>query len=401
MPGHDDSFGTGYLDYLIAADGATTRVWLTDRAALGKRLNQTLPFGLAGVAIDDLLSDDLFPGLLQAVREYLAQMPAPNIPGGWSLRWSIARQDSFVDEAITRLNEDFVLTLVAPEGNYAINAAVINSEGESISQRAGAALPLFAATPSPTPSPTPTPTPTPTPPPAPVILAPVVNEDAVSAPSDNFAAVVPPAGSINIEIGGHVTSAGSQRAIGAMRASGMTWMKIQARFDWRSPPDVGHEIRSAHDNGFKILVGTVGRPSELEQGGQNYVDSYTDWLARIAGQGADAIEVWNEPNLDREWPRGQISGAAYARMLAQAWQKIKAVNSRTLVISAAPAPTGVSDRPDQVMPDNRWLREMVDGGGLDYLDCVGAHYNEGIVPPSQTSGDPAATITTRVISTAC
>ncbi len=388
MPGHDDSFGAGYLDYLTATDGSTTRIWVTDGAALSKRLNQTLPFGLAGVAIDDLLSDDLFPGLLQAVRAYLAQLPPPNTPGGWSLRWSIARQDSLVDEAITRLNEDFVLTLVAPEGNYAINAAVINSEGESISQRAGAALPLFAATPTATPTPTPTPAPSPTPPPAPVVVAPVANEGAVSAPSDNFAAVVPPAGSINIEIGGHVTSAGSQRAIGAMRAAGMTWMKIQARFDWRSPPDMGREIRSAHDNGFKILVGTVGRPNELEGGGQSYVDSYTDWLARIAGQGADAIEVWNEPNLDREWPRGQISGADYARMLAGAWQKIKAANPGTLVISAAPAPTGVSDRPDQVMPDNRWLREMVDGGGLDYLDCVGAHYNEGIVPPSQTRGDP-------------
>ncbi len=388
LPGHDDAFGAGYLDYLTAADGTRTRIWLTDGATLGKRLNQTLPFGLAGVAIDDLLSEDLFPGLLQAVRDYLAQLPPPNIPGEWSLRWSVARQDSLVDEAITRLNDDFVLTLVAPEGNYAINAAVMNSEGESISQRAGAALPLFAATPTATPSPTPTPTLTPTPPPAPVVFAPVANEEAVSAPSDNFAAVAPPPGSINIEIGGHVTSAGSQRAIGAMRAAGMTWMKIQARFDWRSPPDMGREIRSARDNGFKILVGAVGRPDELAQGGQSYVDSYTDWLARIAGQGADAIEVWNEPNLDREWPRGQISGTAYARMLAGAWGKIKAANAGTLVISAAPAPTGVSDRPDQVMPDNRWLREMVAGGGLDHLDCVGAHYNEGIVPPGQTSGDP-------------
>ena len=31
---------------------------------------------------------------------------------------------------------------------------------------------------------------------------------------------------------------------------------------------------------------------------------------------------------------------------------------------------------------------MVEGGGLNYLDCVGVHYNEGIVPPGQTSGDP-------------
>ncbi len=385
--GYDESLGTAYLDYLNA-DGSGARIWLTDGAALGARLNQTLSFGLAGVAMDDLLSEDLFPGLLQALRDYLAQMPPPAAAGAWSLRWSVARQDSFVAEAITGLNEDFALTLTAPEGNYAINAAVINRDGESVSQRAGAALPLFAATPTPSPTPTPTPVPSPTPPPAPARLAPAANEGDASAPSGNFRAVAPPPGSINIEMGGHVTSAGSQRAVGAMRAAGMTWMKIQARFDWRSPPDMAGEINSAHNNGFKILVGTVGRPSELAQGGQGFVDAYTDWLARIAGQGADAIEVWNEPNLDREWPRGQISGGDYARMLAQAWGKIKAVNAGTLVISAAPAPTGVSDRPDQVMPDNRWLREMVAGGGLDYLDCVGAHYNEGIVPPSQTSGDP-------------
>ncbi len=386
--GYDEALGTAYLDYYHEDDGSGARIWLTDGAALGARLNQTLPFGLAGVAMDDLLSEDLFPGLLQALRDFLAQMPPPAAAGTWSLRWSVARQDSFVAEAITGLNEDFALTLTAPEGNYAINAAVINRDGESVSQRAGAALPLFAATPTPSPTPTPTPVPSPTPPPAPARLAPAANEGGASAPSDNFRAVAPPPGSINIEMGGHVTSAGSQRAVGAMRAAGMTWMKIQARFDWSSPPDIGREIQSAHNNGFKILVGTVGRPNELAQGGQGFVDAFTDWLARIAGQGADAIEVWNEPNIDREWPRGQISGADYARMLAQAWGKIKAVNAGTLVISAAPAPTGISDRPDQVMPDNRWLREMVAGGGLDFLDCVGAHYNEGIVPPSQTSGDP-------------
>ena len=118
----------------------------------------------------------------------------------------------------------------------------------------------------------------------------------------------------------------------------MTWMKVQARFDWRSPPDVGSAITTAHNNGFKILVGTVGRPDELAQGGQDYINAYTDWLQRIAGQGADAIEVWNEPNLDREWPRGQISGVAYAKMLAIAYQKIKQTNGGTMVISAAPAP---------------------------------------------------------------
>jgi hypothetical protein len=31
---------------------------------------------------------------------------------------------------------------------------------------------------------------------------------------------------------------------------------------------------------------------------------------------------------------------------------------------------------------------MLAAGAADYVDCVGIHYNEGILPPSQTSGDP-------------
>jgi len=60
-----------------------------------------------------------------------------------------------------------------------------------------------------------------------------------------------------------------------------------------------------------------------------------------------------------------------------------------MVISAAPAPTGAEAAyPGQVMNDDRWLREVVAAGGLNYMDCVGVHYNEGIVPPSQRGGDP-------------
>jgi len=40
---------------------------------------------------------------------------------------------------------------------------------------------------------------------------------------------------------------------------------------------------------------------------------------------------------------------------------------------------------------------MASAGAANYMDCIGAHYNEGIVSPNQTSGDPAA-ITIRAIS---
>ena len=375
--GFDSHSQTTFLDYIDDTGTPVSRIWLIDDSVLRHRLERTMPFAIAGLAFDDLLASNRVADMTQTILNYKVRQSASSSAAQLGARWSIDGSGGPLDQVDANLDEDLVLTLEAPDGNYAVNWSVIGSDGSN-SDRQGAVLPLFQPTPTPTPTPIPTPTPRP-------VAAP---SRAISSPGRSFGNAPPPPGSIRIEIGGHVSDTGSSRAIVAMRTAGMTWMKKQERFSWHGPPDIGHSITTAHNNGFKILVGTVGSPDELAQGGQAYIDSFTDWLQRIAGQGADAIEVWNEPNLDREWPRGQISGLAYAKMLASAYQKIKQVNPSTIVISAAPAPTGVSDRPDRVMPDNRWLRQMVEGGGLNYLDCVGAHYNEGIVPPGQTSGDP-------------
>ena len=378
--GIEQSIQTAYIDYHDDSAAAIARIWLTDAAALSQRMGSAAAQGIAGVAFDDLLAAEHIPRLAAAIRNFKAGGAGEPQPARLQARWSIEGETGALDQVITSLDADLALTLDAPEGNYAVNWAVIDSAGAQ-SARRGAVIPLFR----PTLTPTPTPIPRPTPAPRPAVVAAPPAE--ASAP--RFAAVAPPPGSISIELGGHVLSTGSGRTVGAMRSAGMSWMKIQSRFYHHSHPDVSGAIANAHSNGFKILVGTVGDPAELANGGQAYINAYTDWLQRIAAQGADAIEVWNEPNLDREWPRGQISGVAYARMLESAYQKIKAANGGTMVISAGPAPTGAEAAfPGQVMNDDRWLREMVSGGGLNYLDCVGAHYNEGIIPPNQTSGDP-------------
>lgn len=364
---------TAYIDYHDQSSAAIARVWLADDSALRHRLDSVSSAGIGGVAFIDLLAGDHNPSVIQAIRDFKTPQPASAPPLKLEARWSVEGAEGALDQVVTSLDADLVLTLEAPDGNYAINwAAVADAGAQSV--RRGAVVPLFRATA------TPRPTPTPTPLPRPALAAP-------SAP--RFSAAAPAAGSISIELGGHVSNTGSARAILAMQSAQMTWMKIQSRYYQNGPADIGGDIATARNNGFKVLVGTVGDPAELARGGDAYVNGYTDWLQRIAGQGADAIEVWNEPNIDREWPRGQISGIAYARMLATAYRKIKQVNGATMVISAAPAPTGAEAAfPGQVMNDDRWLREMVAGGGLNHLDCVGAHYNEGIIPPNQTSGDP-------------
>ncbi len=70
------------------------------------------------------------------------------------------------------------------------------------------------------------------------------------------------------------------------------------------------------------------------------MDQYAGYLAGVARLGPDAIEVWNEMNLDREWPRGQIDPGMYTRMLAKAYSAIKGANASVMVISGAPSPDG-------------------------------------------------------------
>ncbi len=60
------------------------------------------------------------------------------------------------------------------------------------------------------------------------------------------------------------------------------------------------------------------------------------------------------------------------------------------MISGALAPTGAEGAfgLDHVWNDDRYVRGMAAAGAANYMDCLGLHYNEGIVSPVQTSGDP-------------
>jgi hypothetical protein len=187
--------------------------------------------------------------------------------------------------------------------------------------------------------------------------------------------------------GGHI-SGFNDTTVNALNRSGMTWVKVQIRyFQGQDPSGLSGLINTAHAYGFRILLGIVGQPAELNNGG--YLDAYAGYVGGAAALGADAIEVWNEPNIDREWPAGQISPASYVTLLATAYNSIKANNPNTMVISGAPAPTGYfGGCTGAGCDDNLFVQGMAAAGAASYLDCVGLHYNEGIIPPSQTSGDP-------------
>jgi hypothetical protein len=386
--GADSASGQPYIDY-FEAGGLVARMWLTTPEALRLRMDRIVPFGLGGVALRDLLDPGVAAGIYDAIRDFRAGIPPQAGGSAFALRWTIQNASGVIDQVTTELNAPLIATLDAPDGNYAVNVEVLAGD-RAVARRGGAALAVFAPTLTPTPLPTSTPTPTraPTIPAPPEAVAAARNPQSPMQP-----AVRPVAGSIAVgsfEYGGHVTSTSSDLAASAMRSAGMTWMKEQLRFGvGMSPEAAAGIISAAHSRGFKVLIGVVGSPSELAAGGAGYMQAFASFVGGVAGYGPDAIEIWNEPNIDREWPRGQISGAMYAELLRLSYQAIKSVNSGVMVISAAPAPTGAEAAyPGQVMNDDRWLREVVAAGGLNYMDCVGAHYNEGIIPPSQRGGDP-------------
>ncbi|MEM6282426.1 MAG: SH3 domain-containing protein [Chloroflexota bacterium] len=187
--------------------------------------------------------------------------------------------------------------------------------------------------------------------------------------------------------GAHVQSLGPA-AFGYAQSAGMTWLKVQTRYsDGQSPESVAGVINTAKGSGFRILLGVVGAPSDLLKPGYN--DRYAAFVAGLAAQGADGIEIWNEPNIDREWPSGQISPQNYTNLLAVSYNAIKAANPGTMVVSGAPAPTGFFGGCSPAGCDDLpFIQGMNAAGAANFMACVGVHYNEGILPPTARSGDP-------------
>jgi hypothetical protein len=168
-----------------------------------------------------------------------------------------------------------------------------------------------------------------------------------------------------------------------MHYAGMNWVKIQVG------KGCGVPIAEMHNLGFKILISAVSA-DHSRANDPAFQDAFAAELAGYAAQGADAIEVWNEMNIDAEWPPGQIDAASYIQMLKKAYTAIKARNPNTLVISGAPSPTGYfgGGCASSGCDDAPYIAAMFANGAANYMDCIGIHYNEGILPPSQTSGDP-------------
>lgn len=91
---------------------------------------------------------------------------------------------------------------------------------------------------------------------------------------------------------------------------------------------------------------------------------------RYRGQIA-AYQVWNEPNLEREWGGHSPNPAAYVQLLAACAEAIREADPDAIIISASLAPTGT--RSADVMPHDEYLWAIFDAGISPHYDVLGVH----------------------------
>lgn len=125
---------------------------------------------------------------------------------------------------------------------------------------------------------------------------------------------------------------------------------------WARPNGSDHSVGSAHDT----------PPADLDAW-----SAYCLTLAqRYRGEIA-AYQIWNEPNLSREWGNLRPSAAAYVAVLAACSEAIRQADPAAIIISAGLAPTGTHD--DSAVPDDIFLDHMYRQDFQRHIDVVGVH----------------------------
>lgn len=165
------------------------------------------------------------------------------------------------------------------------------------------------------------------------------------------------------------------------------WKYIEPRkgvFDWSEAERV---VKASNDAGISVIARLDFQPAwaradRAYNGPPDRYDDFADFVFALvdhfqpdAGNGViDAIELWNEPNLAREWgdqPIGPDSAADYVRLMCLGHQAAKRASSHIVTISAGLSPTGTMTR--EAADDTVFLQWMYDAGARGCFDVLGAH----------------------------
>ncbi len=198
----------------------------------------------------------------------------------------------------------------------------------------------------------------------------------------------------------------AERDIALVQEMGFGWIKQnfawrdiedieKGAYNWYFPDLIVDQVEKA---GLKLLVRLDRQPfwsqdpeEELYLNGPpKDLNDFYDFCYVVADRyrgRIQAYQVWNEPNLSREWGEKEPNAAEYVELLEACYTGIKAADPDAIVVSAGLAPTGI-DLPVAI-PDERFLQEMYQAGAAAYFDVLGVNA-PGYKAPPETSPDDAA-----------
>jgi hypothetical protein len=100
-------------------------------------------------------------------------------------------------------------------------------------------------------------------------------------------------------------------------------------------------------------------------------DDFGDFVEMVARRYKGRIkhyQIWNEPNLYIEWGRRPVDPAAYVRLLAVGYERIKKVDPDAVVLAASLSPT--VEESEQALNELQYLQRMYDAGAGEYFDVM-------------------------------
>ena len=201
----------------------------------------------------------------------------------------------------------------------------------------------------------------------------------------------------------------TQRDLQKVKEAGFGWQKTlfqwrqiegaaKGVFDWAESDRV---VRASQDAGIRIIARLDFQPSWARSDGANNgpPDDYQDFadfvyafVSRYSSSSPHgsvaAIEVWNEPNLAREWGDRKPDASQYVLLLKAAYQAAKRADPAVTVVTAGLTPTGTWN--EEATPDDIYLQQMYDAGARGYFDVLGAHGAGFKAPPSMSPEQVAA-----------
>lgn len=209
------------------------------------------------------------------------------------------------------------------------------------------------------------------------------------------------------------------RALDDIQRLGVKWLKVQVSWKQLQPNAAGEisedfrrleiYLETAYNKGLDILISVAKAPSwartnQTEDGPPDDPQALVNFINLMLqefGTSLDAVEVWNEPNLVREWQGQPLNGQSYMQYFVPAYSAITSyaqsmVNDpktpRTTplyVITAGLAPTGNTDGSRD---DRTFLQEMYSAGLGQYRDIfIGLHPYGWGNPPDATCCDASDT----------